>query len=64
MGLQGSVQYEQWLTNDKISLVENRNGHTLLVEWDLSKHQPSKNGTLDPGGVTIRKCLLLVITPH
>ncbi|AXC15686.1 tolB protein [Acidisarcina polymorpha] len=53
VGLQGSVQYEQWLTNDKISLVENRNGHTLLVEWDLSKHQPSKNGTLDLGEVTV-----------
>ena len=52
-GLQGSVQYEQWLTNDTIGLVENRNGHTLLVKWDLNKNQPFNNDTLDLGEVTV-----------
>ncbi len=52
-GLKGSVQYEQWITNQTLGFVENRNGHTLLVNWDVKGHQPSPNGTLDLGEVTV-----------
>ena len=41
------------MTNDRISFVENRNGHTLLVNWELKAEQPSPNGTLDLGEVTV-----------
>jgi len=51
-GLKGSVQYEQWITNKTISFVETRNGHTLLVDWDVKGRQPSRN-TLDLGEVTV-----------
>jgi dipeptidyl aminopeptidase/acylaminoacyl peptidase len=51
-GLNGSVQYEQWITNEAISFVENHNGHTLLVDWDVKGHQPSRNA-LDLGEATV-----------
>ena len=51
-GLKGSVQYEQWITNETVSFVETRNGHTLLVDWDVKGRQPSRHA-LDLGEVTV-----------
>jgi dipeptidyl aminopeptidase/acylaminoacyl peptidase len=52
-GLKATVQYEQWLANDTVNFVENRNGHTVLVNWNVDTHQPEPNGILDLGEVTV-----------
>lgn len=52
-GITGSAQYGEWLTNDIFNFVETRDGHTLLVDWNVKTQQPIKGSTHDLGEVTV-----------
>lgn len=52
-GITGSAQYGEWLTNDIFSLVENHDGHTLLVDWNVKTQQPIDGSTHDLGEVIV-----------
>jgi dipeptidyl aminopeptidase/acylaminoacyl peptidase len=51
--LDGTPRYHQWITNDTVNFVEDRSGHTMLVDWNVDTRQPADHGTLDLGEVTV-----------
>ncbi len=51
--LDGTPSYEAWVNNSTLGLVEDRRGHTQLVDWDVDTHVPKKNGTHDLGEVSV-----------
>ena len=52
-GIDGTPTWEAWLSNDKIGFVEDRRGHTLLVDADVVKQAVVPNSADDLGEVTV-----------
>jgi dipeptidyl aminopeptidase/acylaminoacyl peptidase len=52
-GIDGTPNYEGWLSNDKIGFVEDRRGHTLLTDYNVADRALVPNSTDDLGEVTI-----------
>jgi dipeptidyl aminopeptidase/acylaminoacyl peptidase len=51
--IDGSPTWEAWLSNDRVGFVEDRRGHTLLVDADAVKQTVIPNSADDLGEVTI-----------
>jgi dipeptidyl aminopeptidase/acylaminoacyl peptidase len=51
--IDGTPTWEIWLDNNKIGFVEDRSGHTLLVDADVNKQSVIPNSADDLGEVTI-----------
>jgi dipeptidyl aminopeptidase/acylaminoacyl peptidase len=49
----GTPTWEAWLSNDKVGFVEDRSGHTLLVDADLATRNVVPNSADDLGEVSV-----------
>ncbi|HLI76375.1 MAG TPA: S9 family peptidase [Acidobacteriaceae bacterium] len=52
-GIDGTPSYEDWIGNHTLGFVEDRRGHTLLVDWDIDRKAAVAGGTRDLGEVSI-----------
>lgn len=52
-GIDGTPSYETWASNSRIGFVEDRRGHTLLVDWDVDRKAAVPERTLDLGEVSV-----------
>ncbi|MGI4829002.1 MAG: prolyl oligopeptidase family serine peptidase [Janthinobacterium lividum] len=52
-GIDGTPCYETWVRNDTLGFVEDRRGHTLLVDWNVDKKAAAPRSTLDLGEVSV-----------
>jgi dipeptidyl aminopeptidase/acylaminoacyl peptidase len=52
-GIDGSARFAQWHDSDTVSFVEDRRGHTLLVNWDVGKRQAVRGQAFDLGENTV-----------
>ncbi len=51
--IDGTPDYEGWLSNDRIGFVEDRSGHTLLTDYDVATRALVPHSTDDLGEVSI-----------
>ena len=51
--IDGTPSYEAWLNNSTLGIVEDRRGHTLLVDWNVKSQAPEQNGIHDLGEVSV-----------
>jgi dipeptidyl aminopeptidase/acylaminoacyl peptidase len=52
-GIDGTPTYEVWTRNNFLGFVEDRRGHSLLVDWDVNKRNMLDNGEMDMGLVSL-----------
>jgi Prolyl oligopeptidase family len=52
-GIDGSARFAQWHGVDTISFVEDRKGHTLLVDWDVDSRRAAQRAPVDLGENTV-----------
>jgi dipeptidyl aminopeptidase/acylaminoacyl peptidase len=52
-GIVGSARFAQWRGVDTISFVEDRKGHTLLVDWDVDSRGAAQSAPVDLGENTV-----------
>ena len=51
--IDGTPCFETWIGNNTLGFVEDRRGHTLLVDWSVSRKAAVPGGTRDLGAVSI-----------
>jgi dipeptidyl aminopeptidase/acylaminoacyl peptidase len=52
-GIDGTPTYEVWTRNNFLGFVEDRRGHSLLVDWDVDKRAMLEGGEVDMGLVSL-----------
>ena len=52
-GIDGTPIYIAWTTDRTLGFIEDRRGHTLVVDWDNARKAPLDNGTEDLGEVSV-----------
>ena len=52
-GIDGTPSYEDWAANGTLGFVEDRRGHTLIIDWNVATKSAVPNQTLDLGQVSI-----------
>lgn len=52
-GIDGTPCYEEWTTNRTLGFIEDRRGHTLVVDWDVEKKAMIPQGAEDLGEVSV-----------
>ena len=51
--IDGTPTFFIWLTNNRIGIAEDRRGHILLPDYDVSKHSYIDNSVIDLGEVSV-----------
>ncbi len=51
--IDGTPTWEAWLSDDKVGFVEDRSGHTLLTDADVTRHEVIPHSSDDLGEVTV-----------
>ncbi len=51
--IDGTPVFETWINNNTLGFVEDRRGHTLLVDWNVSRKAVEPNSTRDLGEVSV-----------
>ncbi len=52
-GIDGTPSYEEWTTNRSLGFIEDRSGHTVVVDWDAEKKAMIPDGAEDLGEVSV-----------
>jgi dipeptidyl aminopeptidase/acylaminoacyl peptidase len=52
-GIDGTPTYEVWTRNNVLGFVEDRRGHSVLVDWDVDKKAMIANGEMDLGLISL-----------
>jgi dipeptidyl aminopeptidase/acylaminoacyl peptidase len=52
-GIDGTPVYEGWVSNSVLGFVEDRKGHSRLIDWDVNKQAPIADGVADMGEVSL-----------
>ena len=52
-GIDGTPCYEAWVNDRAIGFIEDRRGHTLVVDWDAERKAAIPNRTTDLGEVSV-----------
>ncbi len=52
-GIDGTPSYETWTNDHTLGFVEDRRGHTLLVDWDVDRKAAEAGATMDLGEVSV-----------
>ena len=52
-GLDGTPSYEVWLNDHAVGFIEDRRGHTLLVDWDTRRKAALPGTPIDLGEVSV-----------
>lgn len=52
-GIDGTPSYEEWTTDRSLGFIEDRRGHSVVVDWDAEKKAPVPDGAKDLGEVSV-----------
>jgi len=52
-GIDGTPTYSGWTSDHTFGFIEDRRGHSLVVDWDADKHSQLPDGEVDLGEVSI-----------
>jgi dipeptidyl aminopeptidase/acylaminoacyl peptidase len=51
--IDGTPTFAVWTRNNTLGFIEDRRGHSLIVDWDADKHSVLPNGDFDLGEVSL-----------